>query len=773
MIRPAFVFNGHSATARITAAVFVVAVTTFVAICAFGKQIDDRRLEQLQVARIETQIARVVGDMDGLSIGEDVDDFQEDVRLMNLTVNSITDNGGRTSRLPLHEAYREFTLSVKKQWAAIAAGDMSKARQIDTAATDPAFDRLDREMTNLNVRLESEASIWVVLIQATTALSMLGGALTVTRLLIRYREQVESTVVLELRQQSASAGERRLKSLIQNSSDVIVLVSGDGTVTMVSDACERAWGQTADALVGKSVFDLIETEDASRIRRLFDESVLVDTAQIASEGKVVCSDGGVKEFELHFANLLDDPDVSGVLLTFHDLTERKKFEQELAHHAFHDRLTALPNRALFLDRLTHRLKAREIDGNNFAVLFIDLDNFKVINDSLGHDAGDKLLIEVAARLQSVVRPVDTVARMGGDEFTIILDEAANADEAVEVGERILKALVTPLSLGDREIFVTSSIGVVMASDSTLDAAGLLRDADTAMYEAKGNGKAGVTVFEASMNLHAVDRMELESDLRVAIENEQFFLAYQPIVDMDTGRLRDVEALIRWQHPVRGVVAPLSFIPLAEETGLICAIGRWALREGCGQLARWNEGLQGEDRLRISVNVSARQVQEKGYIAEILATVTEFGIEPRLVELEVTETAMLNDLVKMKGVFDELRKIGFRIAIDDFGTGYSSMAYLSHLPVDTLKIDRSFVIPLGEDDRAIGVVQAMITMAHTLGLGITGEGVETHEQLKSLQVMGCDLGQGFLFDRPMTPESVTQLLGRPEKSPFFDSLATAA
>ncbi len=772
MIQPSPALNRSRAAAKVILAALAIAATIIAITSFFWRQIDARRSAQLKVIRLDSDVTKALADFDCLLLGEKVEGMAEDLDRMNASLDAVV-RIGLDDTNPMLKSHRRFRIASDEERAAIRANDVPRARRLSVAETRPAFEKFKGELKAWDRELASELRFWVRLSRATTWLCLLLSAGAVAGLILRFRSHIESTVVRELQQKSVEASERRLRSLIQNNSDVIALVTAEGVVTMVSDACEATWGETADALVGRSVFDLIEPGDASRVRRLFDESVLPDPSPVAAEGKVARADGTVKEFELRFANLLDDPDVAGVLLTFHDLTERKRFEAELTHHAFHDRLTGLPNRALFLDRLTHRLKARELDGVGFAALFIDLDNFKVINDSLGHEAGDRLLIEVAARLQSVVRPIDTVARMGGDEFTVILSEARDAAEATEVGERILRALVMPLALGEREVFVTCSIGVVMASDSAPDAAGLLRDADTAMYQAKGNGKAGVTVFEPSMNLQAVDRMELESDLRAAIEGGQFFLAYQPIVDMETGRLRDVEALIRWQHPVRGVVSPLAFIPLAEETGLICAIGRWAFRQACEQLARWNEGLEESDRLRISVNVSGRQLQERGFVAEVKGVLEELGLDPRLVELEVTETAMLNDLAKMKGVFADLRKIGFRIAIDDFGTGYSSMAYLSHLPVDTLKIDRSFVIPLSEDDRAVGVVQAMITMAHTLGLGITGEGVETEDQMKALQRMGCDLGQGYLFDRPLTAESVSQLLAQPERRPFTDALPMAA
>jgi diguanylate cyclase (GGDEF)-like protein/PAS domain S-box-containing protein len=741
------------------------ASTAFASILHFGQQIDTRRLEQLQVSHFSNESQTVLGNLDSLSLGENVPSFEEDLRRYRSWRTEFGKDEDSARFQTLLRAEDAFVKAVRAEKAVVIKGDMASARHLDETEVHPSFDRLTAELTALNKALETEAERGIQVGSALTAAIFFLSACAIAGLMIRSRRQVELAVSLEMSQQSIEFSERRLMSLVQNSTDVIALVDREGVVSMVSGACEAVLGTGSEKIQGLSIFNLIDPADRVRVRHLFAELVDEGLSRASAEGKILNAHGEVKDFGLQMANLLDDPSVNGVSLTFHDLTERKRFEQELVHHAFHDRLTALPNRALFIDRLTHRLKATE-SGTGFAVLFIDLDNFKIVNDSLGHEAGDTLLMEISSRIQSLVRPVDTVARLGGDEFTVILDEVETAGHAMELAERIQRALQLPVSLSDREVFVGCSIGVVMSDDTSDDAAGLLRDADTAMYEAKTAGKSRAALYDKSMGLLAMDRMELESDLRLAVQENQFFLVYQPIIDMSTGRVREVEALIRWSHPERGIIMPLVFIPLAEEIGLITSIGNWVLREACARLAEWNRGL--EEPIRVSVNVSGRQLQEKKFISDVKEIVTESGLNPNLIELEITESVMMKDLDRTKEILTQLQEIGIHIAIDDFGTGYSSMAYLSQLPIDCLKIDRSFVTPLGVDIRADRVVQAMITMAEGLGLSITGEGIETNEQRTTLQVMGCQYGQGYLFDRPMEGERIAKLL-----SPVSAELPLAA
>ncbi|QIN79351.1 EAL domain-containing protein [Rubrobacter marinus] len=450
----------------------------------------------------------------------------------------------------------------------------------------------------------------------------------------------------------------------------------------------------------------------------------------------------------------------GVIL---DITESKTLENRLAHQAFHDPLTGLPNRALFADRLAHALARLERRGEapgakgSVAVLMVDLDNFKVINDSLGHDAGDELLVEVADRLRGCVRPADTVARLGGDEFTLLLEDLSGVGEAALVAKRILAAFVPPFAVGGQEIFVTTSVGIAPGgSGPSGEPEDLLRSADLAMYGAKRSGKAKYEIFDPSMGAEAHARLGLENDLRRAVGNggAEFRVFYQPKVLLETGEIFGFEALLRWRHPERGVVGPDEFIPLAEETGLIVDLGRRVLREACRQAKTW----QGEAApgLVVGVNLSARQFQDPNLVGDVSAVLAETGLAPDSLVLEITESVVMDDAPVAAGTLAALKDLGLRIAVDDFGTGYSSLSYLKRFPVDYLKIDRSFVDRI-EDSDVEAIVSAMIDLAAALGLRVIAEGVEEEGQRSRLETLGCELAQGFLFSKPLPALDAARLL----------------
>jgi len=741
---------------RILIGAAFIAIGLICVINGFAHAVKNRHREQLAMGQLQLDHQKLLGGVDNALLGEGFRDFDVAERKMNVSMEALPAFGNESELVPLHETYLKAHRAASEEIAAIRAGDIAKAKEIDKTETDPAFAEFEQAITAEQVRCQREADRWIRTAVVVTDAVLFSAAILLAFIAIRQQKSSQAVLALQMQRYALQTSERRFQSLIRNSSDVIAVVNAEAELTLVSDACERSWGRTAASLVGHSVFRLFEPADTSRLARILD-SETPQTPEAMIEVKIADRSGSFRDYEVRYANLLSDPDVKGYLLTFHDLTERKHFEQQLAHHAFHDQLTSLPNRALFMDRLAHRLKTRLENTCPFAVLFIDLDNFKVINDSLGHEAGDTLLTEVGRRLECVLRPSDTVARIGGDEFTILLEDARTSADAIQIAERIRKTLARPSLLVARDVFVSASIGIVMSFDSVSDADGLLRDADTAMYVAKAHGKTGYVVFEGSMNALAENRLELESDLRSALPLGQLFLNYQPIVDIVTNEITAVEALVRWQHPIRGVVPPMAFIPLAEESGLICLIGQWVFQEACRQLATWTAELVNGRHLGLNVNVSARQLQERDFLAQVKQTLDEFHVDPTLIKLEITETAMLKDLPMASIMFDQLRALGLRVAIDDFGTGYSSISYLRQLPVDSLKIDRSFVIPLGEDGRADGVVQAMITMARTLGLDVTCEGIETAEQLEVLRKMGCDSGQGYLFARPLSAVAVTEAL----------------
>jgi len=432
-----------------------------------------------------------------------------------------------------------------------------------------------------------------------------------------------------------------------------------------------------------------------------------------------------------------------------EIGERTRAEAELSHLAFYDTLTDLPNRALFLDRLDHALSRADRRHNVVGVLFLDLDNFKDVNDSLGHDIGDLLLKTVADRLRQSLRVGDTVARFGGDEFTILLEDLYGLDDAIAAAERVVSVISEPVLLEGTEVVPSFSIGIILGAPGDDRPDELLRNADLAMYRAKVNGKARFEVFDQSMNADAVARLELEADLRRALERQELRLHYQPIVSLENGRIRAVEALARWQHPRRGLISPLQFIPIAEETGLIVPLGRWVLEEACRQIRHWQITHPEASDLLVSVNLSGRQFQNARLVDEVQQTLHETGLDPTCLQLEITETAVMKDAASTIKTLHELKALGVKLAIDDFGTGYSSLSYLRQFPVDTLKIDRSFVDGLGREAQDTELVRSVIAMAKSLSLAVTSEGIETTEQLTQLQELGCDRGQGFLL-RPAAP-----------------------
>jgi diguanylate cyclase (GGDEF)-like protein len=440
-----------------------------------------------------------------------------------------------------------------------------------------------------------------------------------------------------------------------------------------------------------------------------------------------------------------------------EVAERKQIEEQLLHNAFHDGLTGLANRALFMDHLQLALgRARRNESYRFAVLFLDLDRFKVINDSLGHMAGDQLLVEIARRLEGAMRPGDTVSRLGGDEFVVLLDDLGDAGEAESVAARLQRQLSVPCDLDGHEVFTTVSIGIAHGSTGYHRPEDLLRDADTAMYRAKQLGKARHEVFDQAMHARAMDLLRLEKDLRWAVERGELFIQYQPIVSLDTGALRGFEALVRWQHPERGLILPAKFIPLAEETGLIIPIGRWVLGEACRQMRQWQQLSPTDAPLPINVNLSGRQFMQPDLLEQIREILRETGLDPRSLKLEITESVVMEDIDTATRTLEQLRALGVELGIDDFGTGYSSLSYLQRFPVGTLKIDRSFISRITESDGTAEIVRTIMKLAQTLGMEVVAEGVETERQRAQLKALECEFGQGYYFSRPMDREAAEEL-----------------
>jgi diguanylate cyclase (GGDEF)-like protein len=443
--------------------------------------------------------------------------------------------------------------------------------------------------------------------------------------------------------------------------------------------------------------------------------------------------------------------VGGIVLNARDISERKVFEEQLSHQAFHDAVTDLPNRALFVERVRHAIGRARREGGDLAVIFLDIDDFKTINDSLGHSAGDAVLIDVAKRLSQSIRASDTAARFGGDEFLVLLEDLEDQDTVVEVAERILEELRRPLVVAGNELSVRGSIGIAaLGGRSSASADELIRDADAAMYVAKRDGKGAWRVFEAEMHAGVLARLELRADLQRALAEGQFTLLYQPIVRLADEALAGMEALIRWQHPHRGTVLPEEFIQLAEETGLIIPIGRWALREACATAVALGRELPEAEPPHMSVNVSVKQLQQADIVADVREALALTGLEASLLTLEITESMLMDNPEVAAVTLAELRSLGVRIAMDDFGTGYSSLGYLSRFPVDVIKMDRSFMRP-GTTPEALDLSSAVVAMGSSLALEVVAEGMEREEQLQRLRELGCEFGQGFHFAAPMDAE----------------------
>jgi len=488
------------------------------------------------------------------------------------------------------------------------------------------------------------------------------------------------------------------------------------------------------------------------------------------EIEIIAKKGHRVSLELSTRLIYQNNQPVGVQGIARDITERKQTEQQLLYNALHDGLTNLPNRAKFMGHLEHAAnRAERNPAACFAVLFLDLDRFKLINDSLGHFIGDKLLIAIAQRLVSCVRPSDIVARLGGDEFTILLNHITEPADAVRVANRFLERLSEPFKVDTYEVFTSASIGIIVSDEIQRQPEDFLRDADTAMYRAKEAGKSRYEIFDREMHIRNMNLLEMENDLRQAIENNEFRVFYQPIVSLETGEIREFEALIRWQHPKYGLIMPNEFINIAEETGLIVSIGEWILREACRQTAEWKKTISSSAPLSVSVNLSAKQLMHPNLSGQVEKILTQSALSPRCLKLEVTETMVMENCDKAVAVISNLHRLGVSLSTDDFGTGYSSLSYLHRFPFNSLKIDRSFVSKMDSDRKSEAIVRTILLLGQNLNMETVAEGVENERQLESLCRLGCKIGQGYLFSKPVNAETAEQLLREGLPNAFDKSL----
>jgi len=506
--------------------------------------------------------------------------------------------------------------------------------------------------------------------------------------------------------------------------------------------------------------DRVHPDDGAKLRSDLSAHVAALTAEFDNTHRIRHADGTYRW--VHTRGLVvrgEDGRVQRMAGSATDVTEQKQFEEQLLHDAFHDVLSGLPNRALFLNRLAHSIaRGHRRSSYLFAVLFLDLDRFKTINDSLGHRAGDELLVQLARRLEQCVRPGDTVARLGGDEFTVLLDDIEDPRDAEIVADRILESLKQPFVMDRQEIVTSASIGIALSTTGYYRPEDLIRDADLAMYKAKAAGKARHAIFDRRMHEHAVEQLKLEADLRRAVARDEFILHYQPIISLQSGKIEGFEALVRWMHPTRGLVMPDTFIPIAEETGMINPLGWTVLRRACEQMKIWRDVFSKYPDLMLNVNLSGRQFRQPDLVRGIVSIIGDTGLPPEALNLEITETVVMESAQESRAVLAALREHGARMCIDDFGTGYSSLNYLHDFDIDSLKIDRSFVSRMAAGSRP-EIVQTIVDLSRSLGMSVTAEGVETDEQLAQLRELDCELAQGYLFARPLPPDKAEALLAR--------------
>ncbi len=583
------------------------------------------------------------------------------------------------------------------------------------------------------------------------------------KILLAEQEVIRQALLIQrLRaEESLRESEARFRTIFEGAAIAIVLVGTDGRIIDSNSALGTMLGYRKDEIDGQPFLSFVYREDIPAAWKQFESVASGDQDRYELEVRFSRKDGQVVWGHVVVSFVRDAEGRPRFAIGMgEDITERKALEKQLAYQAYHDPLTGLPNRALFTDRLEQSLARATDQQSGVAVLFLDLDDFKLVNDSLGHKVGDGLLIAVAHRLQEFLSNGEMIARFGGDEFTILVENVGSAGQVTDLADRIAGLFKIPFKLGTHEIRVSNSIGIAFDWTGGCDSDDLLRNADIAMYEAKRTGKARRVVFDRSINADTFQRLELEHDLPRAIERQEFLLNYQPIISLEAGRTEGVEALIRWNHPERGLLLPDTFIPLAEETGLIVPIGQWALREACRQAKRWGDARPDRPPLMLNVNISTGQLQQQNLVEELHAVFRETGLAPSRLVLELTENTVIEDCPSTQMLLSELKALGVRLAIDDFGTGHSSLFNLMRrYPVDFVKIDRSFIERLGGNRSETLVLGGIIDLCHALGMKVIAEGIETLHQLTELRDLGADLGQGYYFTKPLAADEVAGLAAR--------------
>ena len=643
-----------------------------------------------------------------------------------------------------------YTVSAGQQWILMQAGDSDKAKQVNFQEVSPQFDLMQHQ---LQIAVETEDK-WAQVVALRARNELLAAAILATAailiLFLRLKRQEHIGQLEETERTALRESEERFRALTEQSTDIIFIADPSGRIKYASPSVHTVLAVHGDSLVGTNMTDRIHPDDFAKAMGTGVRAIAHSQNSIV-EFRLRHADGRWLYFESVVRNLIEHKNIGGIVYNARDVTERKHAQEELLFNAAHDALTGLPNRALFLGRLqsvVERMKRHSEQAA--AVLFIDIDDFKVVNDCYGHATGDALIKEVSNRLRACLRSEGTIARMGGDEFTVLVEDVTDPSDAIRVAQRIQSSFAQPFLLDGLEVFKSTSIGIALTSPDT-SAETVLQNADIAMYRAKDQGKACSELFDRTMHEQVMSRLLLEAKLRYALQNNELTLHYQPIVAVDTGMVQGFEALLRWEPSGSDSVPPSTFVPVAEQCGLIVPISVWVLKTACLEAASWRRSYPADPPLYVAINISAKHFSHVGFIGHVKDALEESGVDPQCITIELTETLAMNDVATTGQTMSQLRGLGVKLSIDDFGTGYSSLSYLRRFPVDTLKIDQSFIKTMDAENYAI--VTTIVGLAHNLELKVVAEGVETTDQRQLLALAGCGSAQGYLFAIPMPAKNV--------------------
>jgi diguanylate cyclase (GGDEF)-like protein/PAS domain S-box-containing protein len=647
----------------------------------------------------------------------------------------------------LNQTLSYYLESVDSQWQLIRSGHSEEARRVDFEQISPETDLLQQEIHDA-IAPESKSAAnattrWQL--EAVTASFLALTAIVIAALRFRRRQQF-----MIVQQASLQRSEDRFRTLTEKSADIVLITDSAGVIKYVSPSAKATLADDRSTLLGKSLADAVHPEDGRQLEQLL---TVAKNQNLVLDFRLQHSDGRWLDFECVIRNLLEHENINGLVLNAREITDRKKVQEQLIFSASHDQLTGLPNRVLFLDRLQVVIdRIHRHRQTTAGVLFVDVDEFKVVNDCLGHAAGDEFIVEVGNRLRGCMRSDGTVARIGGDEFTVLLEDIAEPSDAIRVAQRIQAAVASPFLLLGQEVCKSVSIGIALASSDD-SAESVVQNADLAMYRAKAKGKARSELFDSTMHEQVMGQLQLEVRLRRGLQNQEFRLYYQPIVEVVTGLVEGFEALLRWKPTDSDLIPPGVFIPVAEQSGLIVPISDWVLTEACREALNWHHQYPDGPLLYVSINVSAKHFSHPGFIGHVRKALETTGIPPQCVKIELTESVAMNDAPSTEETMSQLRALGVKLSIDDFGTGYSSLSYLRRFPVDTLKIDQSFIAAMETERDNCAIVSTVVALGHNLGLQVVAEGVETLSQFQKLRTISCHAAQGYFFSKPVPSDSV--------------------